>query len=69
MQRKPFYCQHCARQEAYPSRPRNLVEKLILALLLLRAVRCGRCDRRYYRSVSVQVGERVAPTGTRRAAA
>ena len=68
MQRKAFYCQPCGSHEGYPSRPRNFVEKHILPLLFLRPVRCRDCDRRYYRSVSVPVGERAAPTTTQRAA-
>jgi hypothetical protein len=69
MQCKAFYCKHCGSHEGFTSRPRNLVEEHILPLLLLRPVRCGDCDRRYYRSVSVPVSERAAQAVTRRAAA
>lgn len=42
-----FRCRNCGTQEAYRSRPRGVIEKYVLPLLLLRAVRCERC---YYRS-------------------
>jgi hypothetical protein len=68
MQPKAFYCQHCGSSEGYASRAKHVVEKHVLRLLFLRPVRCGHCDRRYYRSVSVPVSERIAATAVDKSA-
>jgi hypothetical protein len=43
-----FHCAACGGGNAYRSRPRNLLEKLMLPLLGMRPVRCGHCYRRSY---------------------
>jgi hypothetical protein len=55
-----FHCRGCGSKEAYRSRPRGVVEKYLLPLLLLRAVRCERCYRRCYVFRTIPVPERVA---------
>lgn len=57
-----FYCRECGGQEAYRSRPRNFLEKHVLPLLLLQAVRCERCYHRVYVLRTIPVLERV-PSG------
>jgi hypothetical protein len=51
-----FHCSKCNGDEAYHSRPRGLLEKYLLPLLLLKPVRCEHCYHRVYvfRSVSAQ---------------
>jgi hypothetical protein len=47
--RKTFQCVDCGSVEGYRSRPRNVIEKYILPLLLgLRPVRCADCFRQSY---------------------
>jgi hypothetical protein len=60
---RDFHCSRCNGQEAYRSHPRGIFEKLLLHLLMLRAVRCERCFHRRYVFRSVPVLERVAPAG------
>jgi len=55
---KPFHCHDCGSHEAYRSRPRNVIERFVLPLLYLRAVRCGDCFRRSYQLSSVAIQER-----------
>jgi len=64
-----FQCQDCGGFNGYRSRPRNLTEKYILPMLLLRPVRCGDCFRRSLQTVFVQVRERQESGKAHRAAA
>jgi hypothetical protein len=51
MPARAFHCAACGGGSAYRSRPRNLLEKLMLPLLGMRPVRCGHCYRRSYQTV------------------
>jgi hypothetical protein len=53
-----FHCQDCGGLIGYRSRPRNLMEKYLLPVTLLRPVRCGDCFRRSYQLIFVQVRPR-----------
>ena len=54
----PYQCRDCGSDVGFRSRRRNLAERFILPLLLLRPVRCGECFRRDYRFVYTRVHER-----------
>jgi hypothetical protein len=53
-----FHCATCGSEVAYRSRPRNMTERFLLPVLLLRPVRCGGCYRRKYVFVLTEVHER-----------
>jgi len=53
-----FHCSECGGREVYISRPRGFFEKHILALFLLRPVRCERCYRRSFALKTVPAMER-----------
>jgi hypothetical protein len=56
-------CSRCGESKIYRSRYRHLWERALL-LLLLRPVRCGCCERRYYRFIGFEALRRPhrAPT-------
>ena len=53
-----FRCRDCGSEVGFRSRPRNLSERYILPVFLLRPVRCGECFRRDYRLVFIPVRQR-----------
>jgi hypothetical protein len=63
-----FHCPECGYQEGYRSRSRGFLEKYLLPVLLLRAVRCDRCYHRSYALCSVPVLERVGGASAHREA-
>jgi hypothetical protein len=52
-------CPRCLSWEIYKSRSRRL--DFFLQFVLLRPVRCGDCNRRYYRAVFMSVLDRGEP--------
>ena len=52
---KDYRCRDCGRKVGFRSPPRNLVERYILPLFLMRPVRCTECFRRDYRSILTPV--------------
>jgi len=56
-----FGCHECQSERGYLSRPRNVSEKYLLPLLLLRPVRCGDCYQRSSRPLSVALMRRRDP--------
>jgi hypothetical protein len=54
---KRYRCRDCGRQVGFRSQPRNLMERYILPLLLMRPVRCAECFRRDYRLILTPVRE------------
>jgi hypothetical protein len=58
----PFQCPDCGSLDAYRSRPRNWIERVVLPLLYLRPARCGDCFRRSYVFLSIPVLERAEAT-------
>ena len=56
---QPYYCRDCGSDVGFRSRRRNLVERYLLPLLLLRPVRCGECFRRDYRLIFTRVRDRM----------
>jgi hypothetical protein len=54
-----FYCRGCGGHEVYRSRPRNFLERYLLPIFLLRAVRCDRCYQRRYILRTIPVLERL----------
>jgi hypothetical protein len=56
---RAFHCGGCGGHEAYRSRPRGVLEKLILPLLMLQPARCVRCYHRGYVFKSVAVLDRA----------
>jgi hypothetical protein len=50
MVRKQFHCPDCGGVEGYRSRPRNVIEKYLLPMLLMQPLRCADCYRRFYSS-------------------
>jgi hypothetical protein len=63
-----FQCRRCGSGEGYRSRSRNLFEKYVLPVFLLRPVRCGQCYRRSYRWVFQRVRQVKGPGITNGAA-
>ncbi|HEU5451054.1 MAG TPA: hypothetical protein VFU76_03660 [Terriglobales bacterium] len=64
-------CSRCGEFKIYRSRYRHLWERALL-LLLLRPVRCGCCERRFFRFVGFEALRRPAqsqPAGSTRARA
>lgn len=57
---QPFVCVDCGSELGFRSRRRNLVERYVLPLFLLKPVRCGECFRRDYRLIFTRVRERWA---------
>jgi hypothetical protein len=53
-----FQCKDCGGFTGYRSRPKDLTERFLLPLLLLRPTRCGDCFKRTYQSVFVKVRPR-----------
>ena len=72
-----FHCRECGNDTAYVSRPRGIIEKAMLSVLMLQAVRCDRCYHRSYafrgvparphasRNASAKVPQGTSDTGTR----
>ena len=58
-----FHCPECGHGEAYRSLPRDLFEKYVLPLMMLRPVRCDRCYRRSYVLRSVPARLRATSPG------
>jgi hypothetical protein len=56
----PYRCSDCGSTAGFRSRRRTFVERYLLPLFLLRPVRCGACFRRDYRSIFVEVRERLS---------
>jgi len=52
---KDYRCRDCGRKVGFRSPPRNLMERYILPLFLMRPVRCAECFRRDYRSILTPV--------------
>ena len=53
---KDYRCRDCGREVGFRSHPRNLMERYILPLFLMRPVRCAECFRRDYRLFLTPVG-------------
>ena len=51
MSSRQFHCRRCGSSQGRRSRAHNVLEKYLLPVFMLRAVRCLRCQRRYYRPV------------------
>jgi hypothetical protein len=66
---KQFVCKDCGSTEGYRSRPRTFLEKYVLPVVVMRAVRCGDCFRRTYEWSFVEIRERHQTEMTHRAAA
>jgi hypothetical protein len=56
----PYECHDCGGEIGFRSRPRNLLERFVLPLLLLQPVRCGDCFRRDYRLIFTKVRPRLS---------
>ena len=56
-----FECKDCGGFNGYRSRPKDLTERLLLPLLLMRPARCGDCFKRSYQSIFVKVRPRREP--------
>ena len=69
MSHRQFRCPDCGSIEGYRSRPRNIVEKFLLPLLLLQPLRCADCYRRFYSSTSIQARQNRVSRLTDRTAA
>lgn len=54
-----FHCDDCGGDVGFRSRRRNLFERWLLPIFLLKPVRCAECFRRDYRLVFVPVKERI----------
>jgi hypothetical protein len=54
-----FHCDDCGSEIGFRSRRRTFLERYLLAIFLLRPVRCAECFRRDYRLVFVPVRERL----------
>lgn len=54
---KEYRCRDCGRKVGFRSHPRNLMERYVLPLLLMRPVRCAQCFRRDYRLTLTPVPE------------
>ena len=54
----PYRCRDCGSEVGFRSRRRNLLERYLLPLLLMRPVRCSDCFRRDYRLIFTDVRER-----------
>ncbi len=64
-----YECKDCGGFNGYRSRPKNLTERFLLPLLLLRPTRCGDCFKRSYQSTLVKVRPRREPKKTQDAVA
>jgi hypothetical protein len=64
-----YECKDCGGFNGYRSRPKNLTERFLLPLLLLRPTRCGDCFKRSYQSTFVKVRPRREPKKTQNAIA
>lgn len=60
---REFHCPGCYGQKAYQSRYRNVFEKALLFILMVKPVRCERCFHRSYTFRTVPVLPRAAQTG------
>ena len=58
---REFHCPGCYGQKAYQSRYRNVFEKALLFILMVKPVRCERCFHRSYTFRTVPVLERMTP--------
>jgi hypothetical protein len=54
-----FHCRHCGGNNGHRSRKRNLLERLLLPLFLVRPMRCDYCFRRQYAMLVRRVPERL----------
>ena len=57
---QPYVCRDCGSEVGFRSRRRNLLERFLLPVLLLRPVRCGECFRRDYRLIFTNVRDRLS---------
>lgn len=57
---QPYICKDCGNDVGFRSRPRTIVERYILPLLLMQPVRCAHCFRREYRMIFTEVRERLS---------
>lgn len=64
-----YECKDCGGFHGYRSRPKNLTERFMLFLLLLRPARCGDCFKRSYQSAFVKVRPRRESKKTQHATA
>jgi len=64
-----YECKDCGGFNGYRSRPKNLTERFLLPLLLLRPTRCGDCFKRSYQFTFVKVRPRREPKKTQDAVA
>lgn len=55
---QPYRCRDCGSELGFRSRRRNLAERYLLPLFLLRPVRCGDCFHRDYWLIFTSVHER-----------
>lgn len=56
----PYVCKDCGNDVGFRSRPRTMIERYILPLLLMQPVRCAHCFRREYRMIFTTVRERMS---------
>jgi hypothetical protein len=54
---KPYRCRDCGKGVGFRSRPRTLMERYVLPLILMQPVRCAECSRRDYRLIFTPVSE------------
>jgi len=64
-----YRCPDCGCADAFQSRRRGVLEKLVLPLLFLKPVRCANCFRRSSTSLFTSVRPREGRPGPPRAAA
>jgi hypothetical protein len=62
-----YECKDCGGFNGYRSRPKDLIERFLLPLLLLRPTRCGDCFKRSYQFAFVRVRPRREPKKTQNA--
>ncbi len=56
----PYRCAECGSPDGFRSRSRNVVERFLLPVFLLRPVRCGQCFHRDYRLIFTPVRDRLS---------
>ena len=50
---KEFHCTYCGSNAGYHSRPRNLIEQVLVPVFRLQMARCGDCYHRTFRPASL----------------
>jgi hypothetical protein len=68
MYESQYQCPDCGCSQAYRSRPRNLLERYFVPILLLRPVRCINCYRRSLISIFIHLPDRTQKEPRRAAA-